>query len=551
MKRCVMSLLLLTVATAQAEAHFIWIIPGKPEAEKVMAQVIFSDSLQPDSPDLLAKIAKTQLFVRTAEDKTEPVKWSEGKDAYTVTISKGPSAVGGVCKYGVVQFGKADPFLLVYYPKGLIGSTPGETPLYQKAWDRLALEILPAKDRGKDAFVVFWQGKPLADAEVVILCPGKEKSAECKTDKQGEFKVDQSEKGIYGIRVRHIEAKEGEYEGKKYQTVRHYATLAFEITEAAPQKKKGDAGQSGELKQASAFAPLPKAVSSFGAVVSDGWLYVYGGHSGKTHQYSTETVIGTFHRLKLSDPAAWEELPSGPASQGLALVAYQGKIYRIGGMQPRNQPGEKADNHSLTTCERYDPERKKWEPLPDLPEGRSSHDAVVVGDKLVVIGGWKMNGAGKKAEWHTTALILDLKQKPMKWETVKQPLQRRALTTAAYDGKVYVIGGLTEDAGAVLTVNIYDPAKNAWTTGPDIPGPQRNGFTPASCVTGGRLYVSPADGKMYRLAPKGDAWEEAGKLKQARVVHRMVAVNDKLLLAVGGASKGDNVALTESVVAPK
>ena len=497
MKRCVMSLLLLALATVQAKAHFIWIIPGKPEAEKTTAQVIFSDSLQPDSPDLMAKIANTELFVRTTGNKTEPVKWSEGKDAYKVTLAgKGPATVGGVCQYGVIQRGKADPFLLAYYPKTLIGSAPSESPHFQKAWDRLALEILPAKDRGKDTFLVLWQGKPLADADVVILSPGKEKSVECKTDKQGEFKVGQSEKGVYGIRVRHIESKEGEHLGKKYQSVRHYATYVFEI------------------KQATVFPPLPKAVSSFGAVVMDGWLYVYGGHSGKTHQYSTETVIGTFQRLKLSDPTAWEKLPSGPALQGLALVAYQGKIYRIGGMQPRNQPGEKADNNSLTTCERYDPESKKWQALPDLPEGRSSHDAVVVGDKLVVIGGHKMNGAGKKTEWHTTTVVLDLKQKALKWEAVKQPFQRRALTTAAYDGKVYVIGGLTEDAGTALTVNIFDPAKNVWTTGPDIPGPQRNGFTPASCVAGGRLYVSPADGKLYRLAAKGDFWEEAGNCRR-------------------------------------
>src|SRR5688500_5501399 len=89
------------------------------------------------------------------------------------------------------------------------------------------------------------------------------------------------------------------------------------------------------------YPPVPRAVSSFGAAVSDGWLYVYGGHCARTHQYSTEAVVGTFHRLKLSNPKAWEELPGGPPLQGLALVAHGGKIYRVGGMQPRNKPGEK------------------------------------------------------------------------------------------------------------------------------------------------------------------------------------------------------------------
>ena len=115
---------------------------------------------------------------------------------------------------------------------------------------------------------------------------------------------------------------------------------------------------------AKSLPPLPQAVSSFGAAVSDGYLYVYGGHCAPPHQYSTEAVVGTFHRLKLDRPAAWEKLPGGPPAQGLALVAHGGNLYRIGGMQPRNRPGEKADNHSLTSCARFDPAVGRWEPLP-------------------------------------------------------------------------------------------------------------------------------------------------------------------------------------------
>ena len=133
MKRCVMSLLLLALATVQAEANFIWIIPGKPEAEKTTAQVIFSDSLQPDSPDLMAKIANTELFVRTTGDQRLVHGLREGEAKVTLA-GKGPATVGGVCQYGVIQRGKADPFLLASYPKTLIGSAPSESPHFRKAW---------------------------------------------------------------------------------------------------------------------------------------------------------------------------------------------------------------------------------------------------------------------------------------------------------------------------------------------------------------------------------------------------------------------------------
>ena len=75
-----------------------------------------------------------------------------------------------------------------------------------------------------------------------------------------------------------------------------------------------------------AYPPMPEAFSSFGAAVADGYVYVYGGHIAKTHTYSTEAVTGKFRRLHLTKAgAAWEELPTGPALQGLALVALVGE----------------------------------------------------------------------------------------------------------------------------------------------------------------------------------------------------------------------------------
>ena len=64
------------------------------------------------------------------------------------------------------------------------------------------------------------------------------------------------------------------------------------------------------------------------------------------------------------------------------------------------------------------------------------------------------------------------------------------------------------------------------------PGAIRNAFTPAACSVAGKLYVSPPDGKVYRLTIKKDAWEEVGNLETSRMVHRMVPAADDLLLVV-------------------
>ncbi|HJT86937.1 MAG TPA: hypothetical protein VJ732_03750 [Bryobacteraceae bacterium] len=290
------------------------------------------------------------------------------------------------------------------------------------------------------------------------------------------------------------------------------------------------------------FGTLPQATSSFGAVVSDGWLYVYGGHIAPTHHYSTEAVSGRFARLKLSGGAKWEELPPGPPLQGMNLAAYQGKIYRIGGMSPRNKPGEPVADYSVADCARFDPATMKWESLPSLPEPRSSHDVAVIDGKLIVTGGWTMRGP-EASQWLDHLEILDLSANRLEWKSVPQPFRRRALIAAAFKGRMFVMGGLDEHGKIVHDVSIYDPATGAWTKGPDLPGNEVDGFAPAACLHEGRLYVSVADGTLYRL--NEGKWEKAGTATP-RVAHRMVSDGNKILV-MGGASQGHNLDLMEEI----
>jgi hypothetical protein len=296
---------------------------------------------------------------------------------------------------------------------------------------------------------------------------------------------------------------------------------------------------------ASPFPPLPKAVSSLGAVAADGYLYVYGGHAGKTHTYDTTAVIGTFHRLKLAGGTKWEELPGGPILQGMNLAAHGGKVYRVGGMEPKNAPGEPADNHSRADAARFDPATNKWDALPPLPAGRSSHDVVVAGDKLVVVGGWNQRGKDAPA-WHDTALVLDLTAKAPEWKAVPQPFKRRALTAAAVGSKVYVVAGMGAD-GTDRRVDVLDVDTLTWGTAPELPGTDRVAFSPAAASVGGKLVVNTSAGPVYRLAADGVAWEKVGEAAQKRMVARLVPLGPDAVALVGGAGGGANVAVVEVI----
>ncbi len=291
-------------------------------------------------------------------------------------------------------------------------------------------------------------------------------------------------------------------------------------------------GGIGVSAQSATVPHLPVAVSSLGAIECDGYVYIYGGHAGKTHAYSSREVIGTFHRFKLDGGTAWETLPGGPILQGLNLAAHKGKIYRVGGMRPRNEPSAPTDNVSVVDAARFDPKSGRWEPLPPMPAARSSHEVVVVGNTLVVTAGWQMRGKGTKPYWHDTTLLMDLSAKEPDWRHVPQPFVRRALTAATLGTKVYVMGGMDEDGQILQSVDIFDLATEKWTTGPALPG-QKVGFSPAATNAEGKLLVSTSDGLVYRLSVNEGAWEKVGTSTTKRIVHRIVPHRNSVLLLGG------------------
>src|SRR5688500_14593447 len=132
MRPMLAAVLLLAGTALPAPAHFVWIVPTDAAGN---AQVIFSDTLEPDDNVPITKIAATHLFLRGA-DKDRPLKLAEGKHAYKVTLpGSGPAVIGGSCDYGVLLKGDAGPFRLQYHAKALVGPRGSTAPLAE-AWAR-------------------------------------------------------------------------------------------------------------------------------------------------------------------------------------------------------------------------------------------------------------------------------------------------------------------------------------------------------------------------------------------------------------------------------
>jgi N-acetylneuraminic acid mutarotase len=526
------ALAIALTAPGWAHAHFLWLTCEREEG-KPLVRAFLSETPIPDGPEFLKHIEGSKI---TATGKA--LGWTKEENTYRVKLPKPiPEVVDGVCDLGVMKRNGAT-FRLIYTARVQLGPA---SVAAAEATDHLRLRLVVRSGQTPIVAVSFRE-KPAAGA-IVKAFPEEGEPIELRTDAQGRLEYLPAAEGKAGLLAKWSTKEPGELDGKSYDEIRYYATLTVAPAATTAASAAGDSGVREHL------ASLPQAVDSFGGSVLGDWLYVYGGHTGKTHKYSTETAAKQFRRLSLRDDKTWEDLPCGPALQGVTLMAHGGRLYRIGGMAPHNPPSAPSDLVSVADFARFDPASKTWTDLPRLPTPRSTHDSVVDGDKIYVIGGWSMNGGDStNAEFLATALVFDLARPGAEWEELPAPpFRRRALAVGALEGKVYAIGGLTEDGEVVKTVDVFDPTVQTWSRGPDLPGSKRQGFAPSAFGVGGKLYVSGVDGQLLRLSSSKDRWEVVGKLATPRLTHRLLPGIANDLLAVGGSVAGAPISVIESI----
>lgn len=281
--------------------------------------------------------------------------------------------------------------------------------------------------------------------------------------------------------------------------------------------------------QGALLPPMPVPVTSFGGATDGTYIYVLGGYHGTPHAYSREGQSRSLWRVRVDGKSGWEEIGRmDEGLQGHALVAHGQKLCRFGGNTVDNAEGEPTRMRSVADAACFTDGR--WEPLPAMPAGRSSHQAVLAGDTVYVAGGWKLEGDASTGEYHRTLLALDLGSN--EWRAIDAPFARRALGLAAAAGKIVAVGGLGEDRSVSSQVDVYDPETGEWTRGPDFPG---DAFGIAAVGIGDTVFASGRDGVIRRWRVGEPGWQDAASLAFPRFFHLLFAVQNELI-AVGGIS---------------
>jgi hypothetical protein len=294
-----------------------------------------------------------------------------------------------------------------------------------------------------------------------------------------------------------------------------------------------------QVSGSSTVPMLPRAIDSFGATEHDGVLYVYGGHSGTPAQQTAKHLSHQFVRCDLRNPASWEDLPFDKPLQQLALVSCGENLYRVGGVGPTPDDKHSDTLSSVSDFARFNPSTNQWSTMPALPAPRSSHDSIAADGKIYVVGGWNLDGE-KLPDWHDTALMFDAsKGNNGSWESLPIPgFRRQGLAVTTWQNCIWAIGGKDDSDAILRTVYYFDPQRGYWSEGPELPtrieGLQ--GYGVAACGLDSGLYVSGADGVLYRLTNMYGEWEAVAELRVQRYCHRLLPEGKTSLLALAGYS---------------
>lgn len=206
----------LLVAAGTARAHYIWI--EAPKSGPVLYFGEYDEKRHERSPGRLDDIRAPRAWNLEKGARRE-LRVERGGEGFKLFGARGRSIIVEESAHAVrdwTQFG-VGIVKPVFYARYAAGAGPLEPTM--------TLDIIPAKD-GVQALAVHFRGQPLGKTKLEIYAPNGWKQ-ELRTGDNGIVSLRLPWRGQYVVEVTHLEKAPGEYEGAKYEAVRHRATLSF------------------------------------------------------------------------------------------------------------------------------------------------------------------------------------------------------------------------------------------------------------------------------------------------------------------------------------
>ncbi len=257
-------------------------------------------------------------------------------------------------------------------------------------------------------------------------------------------------------------------------------------------------------------------------------------------------TVAALNTTQEYDPASdsWRRRANMPTARAWATAsAYRGECYVIGGS---------AGGESEAVVEVYDPRADSWRERAPLPDGRFSASSVTVGNRIYVVGG-SGGRLGTYAEVSSALFMYDPDRD--RWSSgANLPTPRRRMGIGAVDGMIYTVGGGNplQQIRESDVVERYDPATDRWVRRAPLPA-DRSSVAAAS--VGGHLYVFGGFGEnpiarstAYRYDPTVDRWQQIASLNTARGDAVAGPSNGQIVIAGGRAPDHNGEPISETEI---
>ena len=196
-----------------ANAHYIWIERGAKTARAYYGEVAEVREQSPGKMDDIKGLKAASAGVELGVKRTQ--RYFELNGALTSQIVAIEPSIA-VKDWSASGIGIVKP---MYYARH--SEWPLKTAIASSKEQKLDIHPVAGS---KDIFIVLFDGKPLAKNKLVIYAPN-DWEQEHKTDDTGKVKVMLPWQGQYVLEVIYKETLAGEFEGKKFDAVRHRSIL--------------------------------------------------------------------------------------------------------------------------------------------------------------------------------------------------------------------------------------------------------------------------------------------------------------------------------------
>lgn len=247
----------------------------------------------------------------------------------------------------------------------------------------------------------------------------------------------------------------------------------------------------------------------------------------------------TGNTITWSNSDFWTTKANMPTSRSYsAAVVVNNKIYVIGGLD--------TVGTSLAVNEEYDPATDTWTTKANMPTARAELASAVVNNKIYVIGGKLQGVVQYKNEEYDPATDTWTKKADM-------IAAHYDLAAAAVNNKLYAIGGVTSSLGISNINHEYDPTTDTWTTKSIMPTGRKYSV---AVVVNNKIYaIGGTDAVGTSLVvneeydPATNTWAKRAEMVVARYGLAAAAVNNKIY-AIGGLQLNNFLSANEAYTPP-